>query len=127
MLAVLMIALTAFATLIAAAPTDTSAEAKQYLASAIALYEHLDYEEALDRLEKARKLSTSPKLDVTLYLYEALVLSDMGRREEASADFEKAFLLDPDAPLPIRVSPKVRRASDVIRDWARETRTTRQG
>ena len=80
---------------------------KDYLISINRLYEDLEYEQALEQIGRARRFSSTAQEDVTLSLYEGIILADMSRREAAVAAFRRALSLDPTAVLPVKVSPKV--------------------
>ena len=85
-------------------------EFKRYLAAATRLYESLEYERALQQLQRARELARGTEQDVQVSLYEGLILADMGQTEQSQAAFKTALLLDPEVKLPVKASPKV--ASD---------------
>jgi tetratricopeptide (TPR) repeat protein len=87
----------------------------RYLVAAVRLYESLEYERALVQLERARRLVDDVKQDVLLSLYEGSIQADLGRMEEARASFKTALLLEPEATLPLRVSPKVEREFEAMR------------
>jgi hypothetical protein len=53
--------------------------------------------------------------DVTVSLYEGLIFSDMGRWARVRAAFKTALLLDPEAKLPVKASPKVVRELEKMR------------
>lgn len=89
-------------------PSPTaSKDFQRYLRAAARLYEDLEYESALAQLKRARRLASNVMEDVSVALYEGVILADMGRAEEARASFRMALLLKPEATLPVRVSPKV--------------------
>lgn len=90
-------------------------ELDRYLFAAQQLYENLEYERALEQVQKARRQTRSAAEDVRVALWEGLILADLGKRDEALAAFRTALLLDPDAQLPIRVSPKVSRDLSEVR------------
>jgi hypothetical protein len=87
----------------------------RYLIAAIRLYESLEYEHALAQLGRARKLASTVQEDVIVSLYEGILHADMGRGEEARASFKTALLLDPNAKLPLSVSPKVEKEFETMR------------
>lgn len=84
-----------------------SADAQRYLLAASRLYENLEYERALDQLRKARGVSGGVDDDVTIALYEGIILSDMGKKDEAVAAFREGLYLKPEAKLPVKVAPKI--------------------
>lgn len=79
----------------------------RYLDSAATFYEDLDYEHALAQLDRAKAQTTGPEDDAAIALYEGVVLSDMGKEEQALAAFKASLMEVPDAKLPLEVSPKV--------------------
>ena len=91
------------------------ADVDRYVTAAARLYEDLEYERALEQLQRARKLSRGVDDDVTISLYEGIILADLGRQEQSTAAFKEGLYLKPDAKLPIRVSPKVSRAFEDLR------------
>jgi tetratricopeptide (TPR) repeat protein len=104
--------------LLALVPTPSRADesdAERSLRSAAALYENLEYERALEQLRRAKSLARTPEEDVKVLLYQGMVLSDLGRRKSATKAFQAAFNLDPDAKLPVQVSPKVQKLFDRTR------------
>ena len=78
---------------------------ERYLAAAVRLYENLEYERALEQLERAKRFSRGADDDVLLALYEGVVRADLGEAEAARAAFKTGLLLDPEAKLPVKVSP----------------------
>jgi tetratricopeptide (TPR) repeat protein len=84
-----------------------SVEVKKFLNAAITLYENLEYEKALKQVGRARKKASSAEDEVKVNLLEGTVLADMGREQKALESFSAAFSLDPDARMPLEVSPKV--------------------
>ncbi|MEW5743569.1 MAG: hypothetical protein AB1938_31950, partial [Myxococcota bacterium] len=97
----------AVALLFAPAALAQSADAQRYILAASRLYENLEYERALDQLKKARGVSGGVEDDVNIALYEGIILSDMGRKEEAVAAFREGLYLKPEANLPVKVAPKI--------------------
>jgi hypothetical protein len=102
---------------LALAPASSSAKGKKapvrkgsfrtYFIAATRLYEKLEYERALEQLARAKELARGEEEDVRVALYEGIILADLGRREEAQAAMRTALYLQPDAKLPVKVSPKV--------------------
>ena len=82
-------------------------EFESHIAEAVRLYDELEYELALEQLERAGKLPHGTDEEVTLSLYKGIISADLGRWEAARAGFRSALVLNPDARLPLRVSPKV--------------------
>ncbi len=92
---------------------------ERYLAAAVRLYENLEYERALEQLERAKRFSRGADDDVLLALYEGVVRADLGEAETARAAFKTGLLLDPEAKLPVKVSPKVAREFEAMRAEAK--------
>jgi tetratricopeptide (TPR) repeat protein len=86
-----------------------------YFNAMVRLYESLEYERALEQLDKARKYSRGADDDVTLALYEGTIRSDLGQADQARAAFKTALLLRPEVNIPVKVSPKVRREFEDLR------------
>ena len=91
-----------------------------YLNAAVRLYESLDYEAALEQLEKAKKLSRGVDDDAQLFLYEGVFRMDLGQSEQAKQAFKTGLLLKPDAALQVKVSPKVRAEVEKIREQVKK-------
>jgi hypothetical protein len=90
---------------------EVSGDVKRYLVSAAALFEKLEYEKALAQIKRAKTKSQTPEDDTLIALYEGVVLAEMGDAQ-ASTAFTTALGLDPQAKLPLVVSPKVQRVFD---------------
>ena len=113
--------LIAVAALLIAAPARAQGNAfDTYVNAAVRLYESLEYERALEQLEKAKKLSRGVDDDAVLFLYEGVFRMDLGQSEQARAAFKTALLLKPDASLQMKVSPKVRAELEQIREQVRK-------
>lgn len=82
-------------------------EVERHIAEAVRLYEELEYELALEQLERASKVSHGTEEEVTRFLYMGLISADLGRWAAARAAFRSALMLNPDARLPLRTAPKV--------------------
>ncbi len=103
----------------APAPEPTKSTGFQtYLNAAIRLYENLEYEQALDKLQRAKAYVSTVEQDALLSLYEGIIQADMGR-QAAEASFRAGLLLNPDAKLPLKVYPKVERDFEAIREDVR--------
>jgi tetratricopeptide (TPR) repeat protein len=87
----------------------------RYIIEAVRLYEGLDYELALEQLGLARTASPSDDEEAVISLYEGIIRADLGRWEEARASFQSALQRKPEAQLPLRVSPKVKREFEAVR------------
>jgi tetratricopeptide (TPR) repeat protein len=102
--------------LLLAGPARAERDADFYLASVSGLFARGEYERALELVKKARALdSKTLETDASLALWEGLLLSHLGKKEEATAPLEEAFLLEPDLDLPARLSPKIREKVEGVR------------
>ena len=97
-------------------------DVQRQISSAVSLYDDLEYERALEQLAKARPLAVTRDDQVALFLLEGIILADLGRPDPAGAAFRAALALDPDARLPMQVSPKVVRDFEGLREDARKSR-----
>ncbi|MFP2927372.1 hypothetical protein ACLESO_19675, partial [Pyxidicoccus sp. 3LG] len=88
---------------------------RDYVRAARGLYEDLEFERALEQLSRARPFSTGPADDALLSLYEGVILADLGKLEASTAAFKAALYLQPDAKLPVKVSPKVAQRFESLR------------
>ncbi len=79
------------------------------------LYEKLEYEQAFVLIQGARRLPRDVDGEVTLSLYEGVILCEMGLLEPSRAAFREALLMRPDADLPEDVAPKVDLFFEAIR------------
>jgi tetratricopeptide (TPR) repeat protein len=95
-------------------------EFNRYLAAAVRLYEGLEYERALDQLGKAKESSCGTNDDALLGMYEGVIRSDLGQSDQAKAAFKEALLLKPDAEVPTKVSPKVKKQIEALRGEAKK-------
>jgi tetratricopeptide (TPR) repeat protein len=93
--------------LLIAAPALADGGAAPYLRAANMLYQKLEYEKALDQLERARKVAAGLEDDVKISLWEGILLAELGRMDDARTAFNTALALSVDAKLPVKVSPKV--------------------
>jgi outer membrane biosynthesis protein TonB len=110
----------------APALAQDAAETRAYLLSVSQLYDALEYESALAQIARARAVTHTPAGNVTLSLYEGLILADMNRKEEAVAAFRAALLVQPDAKLPVKVSPKVAQQFEQVRDTVKQQLAAQQ-
>ncbi|WP_163988881.1 hypothetical protein [Pyxidicoccus caerfyrddinensis] len=88
---------------------------QDHLLSARRLYDDLEYERALEQLSEARRFSNGAEDDALLSLYEGVILADLGKPDDAFAAFKAALLLQPEAKLPVLVSPKVTQRFEAVR------------
>ncbi|WP_225410556.1 hypothetical protein [Stigmatella hybrida] len=77
-----------------------------------------EYERALDLVQVARQEPHGTDEDATLSLYEGILLYELRRRDEGKAAFRRAFLLRPQAELPVPVSPKIQQEAEAARKQA---------
>lgn len=95
-------------------------EFTRYLTAADRLYEGLEYEQALAQIHRAKQWARGVEQDVAVALREGIILADMNKREESVAAFKVGLLLNPEAKLPFKVSPKVARAFEEVRERVRQ-------
>ncbi len=93
-----------------------SAEVKKYLNAAVTLYENLEYEKAIKQIQRAKTKSTGATDDARIALYEGIVFADMGKEDKALNAFKTALSMEPEATLPLEVSPKVEKVFNRARD-----------
>ncbi|SDE36146.1 hypothetical protein SAMN04488504_106167 [Myxococcus virescens] len=92
---------------------------ERHVAEAVRLYDELEYERALEQLERARGSLRGSRDRVTFALHRGIISADLGRWQAARDEFRSALLLEPDARLPLRVSPKVSREFEAQRALAK--------
>jgi hypothetical protein len=107
-----------------AAPGAERNELRTYVTSIHRLYESLEYERALAQVSSARRFARTVDDDVTLSLYEGIILADLRGLDESTAAFKSALLLRPDAKLPLLVSPKVSQHFERVRRDVRQELAT---
>ncbi|RJS21298.1 hypothetical protein DRW03_18000 [Corallococcus sp. H22C18031201] len=90
------------------------------LREAVRLYEDLEYEQALGLLKRAHQSSRGASDDTAVFLLEGIVCADLGRWEAARSAFRSALLQQPEARLPLKISPKVEREFEAERVKARQ-------
>lgn len=88
---------------------------QKYYNAALRLHESLEYERALETLASARKAAGSLEEQAKVNLCEGVVLADLNRLDDARAAFKAGLLLTPDAPLPLKVAPKVAAEVEALR------------
>jgi tetratricopeptide (TPR) repeat protein len=79
----------------------------RYLKAAARLYKSLEYERALEQVQRAKKLANTLDQDVAVALHEGIILADLGKREESLVAFKTALLLDPDAKVATAHRPAI--------------------
>ncbi|WP_426756107.1 hypothetical protein [Myxococcus sp. Y35] len=99
---------------------DVSPDVHRYAVSIHQLIEDLEYERGLEQVARGKKVSRGPDDDVVMSLYEGVILAELsGRLSDAEAAFKAALFLNPDATLPLLVSPKVKRHFEAVRQGVR--------
>ncbi len=93
-----------------------SAEVKKYLNAAVTLYENLEYEKAIKQIQRAKTKSTGAADDARIALYEGIVFADMGKEDKALSAFKTGLSMEPEAKLPLEVSPKVEKVFNKARE-----------
>ena len=93
-----------------------SAEVKKYLNAAVTLYENLEYEKALKQIQRAKTKSAGASDDAAIALYEGIVYADMGKEDLALRSFKTGLSMEPEAKLPLEVSPKVEKVFNRARE-----------
>lgn len=88
---------------------------QRYYNAALRLHESLEYERALETLGSARKAAATLEEQAKVNLCEGVVLADLNRLDEARSAFKAGLLLTPDAPLPLKVAPKVAAEVEALR------------
>jgi hypothetical protein len=88
---------------------------KTYLISIQRLFAGLEYERALMQIQLAQQMPRGPEEDVTLALYEGIIQCELGDQDQSIGAFKSALLLQPDAKLPVQVSPKVTKLFESVR------------
>jgi tetratricopeptide (TPR) repeat protein len=83
--------------------------------TAVRLYENLEYEQALEHLSRAKALAQDTEQEVAVALYQGIVHAELGERVRSLAAFRTGLYLNPDAKLPVKVSPKVERDFEEVR------------
>ncbi|QSQ17099.1 hypothetical protein [Myxococcus landrumensis] len=86
-----------------------------YVLAAKRLYNDLQYEQALEQIARGKRLSHGPVDDALLSLYEGIIQADLGEPSSSDAAFKAALFLQPDAKLPLTVSPKVSERFESLR------------
>jgi len=101
--------------LVPRAVTAQTDDVQRYLTAAARLYESLEYERALEQLDRAKKLSRGVDDDIAVALYEGVIRADLGQKDESVAAFKTGLFLKSDAKLPVKVSPKVEATFEAVR------------
>ncbi|WP_375768605.1 hypothetical protein NR798_44155 [Archangium gephyra] len=91
------------------------ADFKSLFAAAVRSYQSFEYERALEQLSRAKALAQGVEQEVAVALYQGIVQAELGQRDESLAAFRTGLYLKPDAALPVKVSPKVERDFEDVR------------
>ncbi|AKF80852.1 hypothetical protein MFUL124B02_16115 [Myxococcus fulvus 124B02] len=83
------------------------------------LYDDLEYEQALASLADAKALAKTDDERADALIYEGIVLADLRQRQQSLSAFRQGLLLQPESVLPLKVSPKVQRDFEEVRDEVR--------
>jgi hypothetical protein len=94
-----------------------------YLVSVSRLHEALEFERALEQLVTARRMSSGVEDDVALSLWEGIIMAEMDWKDEAAAAFKAALFLQPEAQLPVRVSPRLSEQFEAVRQEVKRSLT----
>jgi hypothetical protein len=97
-------------------PAHAQDKFERHFTAATRLYESLEYERALTQIELARQLPHTSEQEVELSLYEGIIHAESGKQEASIAAFKSALLVQPDAVLPVKVSPKVSSLFESVRE-----------
>ncbi|HEY0097037.1 MAG TPA: tetratricopeptide repeat protein, partial [Archangium sp.] len=84
-------------------------------ATAVRSYQNFEYERALEQFSRAKALAQGVEQEVAVALYQGIVQAELGEREQSLAAFRTGLYLKPDAALPVKVSPKVARDFEDVR------------
>jgi len=88
---------------------------QKYYNAALRLHESLEYERALETLGSAKKAAVTLEDQAKVNLAEGAVLADLNRFDDARAAFKAGLLLTPDAPVPVKIAPKVAAEVEAMR------------
>ena len=109
----------------ASAPTAladgrATVDVSSFIGAISRLYGKLEYEEAFAQIELARQRPLATRDVITLYLYEGILLFEMGRLTDAGDAFQMALSLNIDVELPEQVAPKVEAHLESIRKLVKQ-------
>ncbi|MBX5483075.1 MAG: hypothetical protein IRZ16_14715 [Myxococcaceae bacterium] len=86
-----------------------------YLAQAKVFYQGLEFEKCLQRLEQAGRMDGNTKEEMAeIELYTGLCRFNLGKREDAEANFKLALQLNPEIALPPGTSPRIAAVFDPL-------------
>jgi tetratricopeptide (TPR) repeat protein len=106
------------------ATAQEKSQAQALVESALRYYESLEYERAIEELQRAQLRARTEDETVSILLHQGIILSELGRMEEATAAFESALRLRPDARLPVAVAPKIAQRFEEVRVGVEEALRT---
>jgi tetratricopeptide (TPR) repeat protein len=95
--------------------------AQAHIDAARRFYEELEYERAMDALDRAQRRARTQDEFSSVLLYEGVILAELGRSEEAAAAFQASLNLQPEATLPLVVSPKIQKQFEAARRDAQQS------
>src|SRR5262245_40390764 len=84
-----------------------ASEPNPYLDPALRLYRAFEFEEALKTLDRALTWTNTPQEEVQAALLEGIFAAQLNKTARALRAFKRALALEPQAALPITVSPKI--------------------
>lgn len=98
-----------------AARAASEGDVRDSINAVSSLYENLEYDHALQQLQFARQLPRGMDEEVTLALYEGIILCEMSKQAQGATSFKAALLLRPEAKLPVQVAPKIETLFHTVR------------
>jgi hypothetical protein len=100
----------------AADKVKSNAKGNPYIPAALRLYEEIEYEEALQALDKAAKWpSNTPEDEVRIALLEGILRFELRQDERGVSAFRRALAIDLQAQSPVSVSPKIAEQLEQVR------------
>jgi tetratricopeptide (TPR) repeat protein len=102
------------------AAAQEKSPAQALVESALRYYESLEYERAIEELQRAQLRARDEDETLAVLLHQGIILAELGRAEEAAAAFETALRLRPDARLPVVVAPKITQRFEEVRMGVKE-------
>ena len=79
------------------------------------LYEEMEYEQALEQVRNARSAPLVKRQQQLLFLYEGVILFEMGDQTGATNAFRSALLMRLNTRIPMRVAPKIEEHFESVR------------
>jgi hypothetical protein len=92
------------------------------LTRAVGLYNEAEWDASLRELTKAERYAADDAQRVQVWLYEGVVLANIPDLDGARVAWDKALAVDPDAKLPLKVSPRVQAKFDEAQKVAQQNR-----